>query len=75
MLAIMTGVTMTIKTIKKVRCGYSKPSKGIKRLQLKSQFVQVEVALALARVLIGLISAGYNHGSGSQVAPKEAMYV
>lgn len=42
-------------------------------IQLKSQFVQVETALALARVLMGLISAGYNHGSGSQVAPNEAI--
>ena len=41
--------------------------------KLKSQFEHVETALALARVLIGLISAGYSHGSGSQVAPKNAM--
>lgn len=30
----------------------------------------VEKALAFVRVARGLISAGYNHGSSSQVAPK-----
>lgn len=35
----------------------------------------LDTALAFPRVLIGLISAGYNHGSGSHVAAKEAMYV
>jgi hypothetical protein len=39
----------------------------------QSQFEQVETAFALARVLSGLISAGYNQGSGSHVAPKKAM--
>lgn len=42
--------------------------------KLKSQFEQVENALALARVLTGEISAGYNQGKGSHVAPKAAMY-
>jgi hypothetical protein len=43
--------------------------------KLKSQFVHVEIALAFALVLIGEISAGYSQGKGSQVAPKDAMYV
>lgn len=41
--------------------------------KLSSQFVQVEITLALALVLIGEISAGYNHGRGSHVAPKLAI--
>ncbi|KAI6752019.1 hypothetical protein HG531_006715 [Fusarium graminearum] len=41
--------------------------------KLNSQLVQVDVALALPRVLRGLISAGYNQGRGNQVAPNEAM--
>ena len=41
--------------------------------KLKSQLEQVETALALARVRRGLISAGYNQGSGNQVAPNAAM--
>jgi hypothetical protein len=40
--------------------------------KLNSQFEQVLTALALALVLKGLISAGYNQGSGNQVAPKKA---
>ena len=43
--------------------------------KLKSQLVQVDTALALARVLMGLISAGYSHGRGNHVAPNAAMYV
>jgi hypothetical protein len=39
----------------------------------QSQFEHVETALAFARVLSGLISAGYSQGSGSHVAPKKAM--
>ena len=41
--------------------------------KFQSQLEMVEVALAFARVLMGLISAGYNQGRGSQVAPKKAM--
>lgn len=33
----------------------------------------VDNALAFALVFSGLISAGYSHGRGSQVAPKKAM--
>jgi hypothetical protein len=38
---------------------------------LKSQLERVETALALVRVRRGLISAGYNQGSSSQVDPKK----
>ena len=43
--------------------------------KLNNQLVQVDSAFALARVLIGEISAGYNQGKGSHVAPKLAIYV
>jgi hypothetical protein len=43
----------------------------MKKFQI--QLDTVEVALAFARVLSGLISAGYNQGRGNQVAPKKAM--
>jgi len=41
--------------------------------KLKSQLEQVDTALARARVRRGLISAGYNQGSGNHVAPKKAI--
>lgn len=41
--------------------------------KLNSQLLHVDTALALARVLIGLTSAGYNQGRGSHVAPKDAI--
>lgn len=41
--------------------------------KLNSQLLHVDTAFALARVLIGLTSAGYSHGRGSQVAPKLAI--
>lgn len=43
-------------------------------VKFHSQLEHVETAFAFARVLRGLISAGYSQGSGSQVAPKNAMY-
>src|SRR5262249_45212101 len=42
--------------------------------KLNSQLLMVDTALAFCLVLVGLISAGYSHGSGSQVAPKNAIY-
>jgi len=41
--------------------------------KFQHQLDTVDKALALARVLRGLISAGYNQGRGSHVAPKKAM--
>ncbi len=45
----------------------------ITTVKLKSQLLQVETALAFARVRTGDSSAGYSQGSGSQAAPNAAM--
>jgi peptidoglycan/LPS O-acetylase OafA/YrhL len=74
MFVIITGVAMTI--VKFLRtCQYWKPIRLSMLCPYQSQLEHVEIAFALALVLRGLISAGYNQGSGSHVAPKKAIYV